>query len=366
MRSADVRGPMRLRLAAAFAVAAVMAVPATAGAATKEVGMGLAPKAAKAIQKTGADSNNFYPRTVSIHVGDTVAFEPYGFHNVDLPKRGGKPISLIVPGAPAAGVVDAAGAPFWFNGQLPTLGFNPQVLKPSFGKTVRFSGAAAVNSGLPLQERPKPFKVKFTRKGTFTFYCDIHPGMKGQVKVKARRAHISTAKQDARALKRLVSLDTKAAKSLAGTKAPANTVYLGAGKRGVDYFGMVPRNLTVPAGTTVEFKMHPGSRETHTATFGPGNADPQKDPSSYLAQLASTFEGPGPFDARATNPSDPPSAVATLTAASHGNGFWSSGLLDAEASSPLPVAAKVTFGQAGTYNYYCLLHPFMAGTVTVQ
>lgn len=355
-----------VRLAAAFAMAAVMAVPATAGAATKNVDMGLNPRAAKAIQNTGADSNNFYPRSVSIHVGDSVAFSPYGFHNVDLPKKGGEPASLVAPGAPAAGVVDAAGAPFWFNGQLPTLGFNPALLQPSFGKSVRFSGAAAVNSGLPLQERPKPFKVKFTKKGTFVFYCDVHPNMKGQVKVKARGARIPSARQDKRAVKRLVSLDTKAAKSLAGTKAPANTVYVGAAKRGVDYFGMLPRNLTVPAGTTVEFKMHPASRDLHTATFGPGNADPQKDPNSYLAQLAKTFEGPGPFDPRATHPSDPPTAVSVLTPASHGNGFWSSGFMDAVASSPLPAAAKVTFGQAGTYNYYCLIHPFMAGTVTVQ
>jgi plastocyanin len=354
------------RLAAAFAVAAVMAVPATAGAATKEVDMGLNPRAAKAIEKTGADSNNFYPRNVSIHVGDSVAFSPYGFHNVDLPKKGDEPIPLIVPGAPAAGILDAAGAPFWFNGQLPTLGFNPTLLKPGFGKRVRFSGAAAVNSGLPLQERPKPFRVKFTKKGTFAFYCDVHPGMKGKVTVKARRARISSAKQDARAVKRLVRLDTKTAKSLAGTKAPANTVYVGAAKRGVDYFGMLPRNLTVPAGTTVEFKSHPGSRDPHTATFGPGNADPQKDPNSYLAQLAKTYEGPGPFDARATHPSDPPTAVSVLTPASHGNGFWSSGLMDAVAASPLPASTKVTFGQAGTYNYYCLIHPFMAGTVTVQ
>ena len=28
--------------------------------------------------------------------------------------------------------------------------------------------------------------VKFTKSGTFTYYCDIHPGMKGTVKVLAK------------------------------------------------------------------------------------------------------------------------------------------------------------------------------------
>ena len=80
-------------------------------------------------------------------------------------------------------MVDAAGAAFWFNGQ-PALGINPLLLKSNFGKTLKYTGAKAVNSGLPLANRPKPFKVRFPRAGKFTYFCSVHPGMKAKVRVK--------------------------------------------------------------------------------------------------------------------------------------------------------------------------------------
>ena len=53
-------------------------------------------------------------------------------------------------------------------------------------------------------------------------------------------------------------------------------------------------------------------------------------------------------------------------AATHGNGFWNSGALDSNSKSPLPANASLKFDTAGTYTFYCLIHPFMRGTVTVQ
>jgi plastocyanin len=50
----------------------------------------------------------------------------------------------------------------------------------------------------------------------------------------------------------------------------------------------------------------------------------------------------------------------------HGNGFWNSGALDRVSATPLPQASQVTFGAPGTFTYYCLIHPFMKGTVVVQ
>ena len=41
-------------------------------------------------------------------------------------------------------------------------------------------------------------------------------------------------------------------------------------------------------------------------------------------------------------------------------------MLDVVKDSPQPESASVKFDTPGTYTYYCLIHPFMRGTVTVQ
>jgi plastocyanin len=40
--------------------------------------------------------------------------------------------------------------------------------------------------------------------------------------------------------------------------------------------------------------------------------------------------------------------------------------MDGSSATPLPASSQLTFGAAGTYNFYCLIHPFMKGTVVVQ
>jgi len=119
---------------------------------------------------------------------------------------------------------------------------------------------------------------------------------------------------------------------------------------------------TVIVGTTLKFSMSPKTTETHTATFGPG--DPEHDPASYLGQVAAGFAKPV-FDNISTYPSDVPGTPVALTPVLHGNGFWNSGAIDQNAS-PLPSSNTVTFGAPGTYTYYCMIHPFMKGTVVVQ
>ena len=108
------------------------------------------------------------------------------------------------------------------------------------------------------------------------------------------------------------------------------------------------------------FTVPKGSVETHTATTGPGNPDnASRSPTSARSPS-------GQDDPRLAYPSDAPPAAAALTPLLHGNGFWNSGALDARRRRPLPQANKVTFAAAGTYEFYCLIHPFMHGTITAQ
>lgn len=357
---------VRIRGAACIGVAgAVLLCPVAAQARTKTVYMGQPPSTAKKFQRFGTEVNDFFPHGIRIHVGDRIRFTPAGFHTVDFPARGGGPLPLILPnGTLVTGLKDAAGALFWFNGQ-PNVAFNPALLKSRFGKRATYRGTRRVLSGLPLANRPKPFTVRFTRAGRYTYFCDIHPGMKGVVRVVRKRHRVPSARADRRAINRQVKRDLRVARRLSKARTPANVVDVGVrGPGNVEYFGMVPRNVTVHVGTTLRFRMGPRSTEDHTATFGPGN--PETQPTSYLGVIARSFQGPGPFDPRAVYPSEMPPTLGTLTKTSHGNGFWNSGVLDTTTATPeVPSSNSVRFGQVGTYDYYCMIHPFMHGVITV-
>src|SRR5438046_8111480 len=115
-------------------------VPAAAHAATKTVDMGLPLKDQNTFNKAGTDVNDFFPHGTTIHVGDSIKFVPTSFHTVDIPRKGGSALGLILPtGQLVAGANDAAGAAFWFNGQS-NVSFNPALAKSSFGKKASYTG----------------------------------------------------------------------------------------------------------------------------------------------------------------------------------------------------------------------------------
>jgi plastocyanin len=357
------------RMATSFALATtlVLAIPLAAQAATKSVAMGVPRAAQKSFEPTASEVNDFFPHKVTIHVNDTVRFVPSGLHTVDFGGKRTQKLPIITPlnVAPIAGVVDAANVPFWFNGQRQA-GFNPTLLRSGFGKRFTYDGSKAVLSGLPVARNPKPMSVRFTKTGTFRYFCDVHLGMTGLVKVVKSSSSVPSRKADANTVQNQVDSTLKTAKSLSKSNPtlPANTVDIGLqGKGGVSFFGFKPATLTVPTGTTLNFRMAARS-EVHTATTGPGN--PETEPNSYLGQIAASVQRPV-FDPRLVYPSQPPGTLGVLTPALHGNGFWNSGGLDEDSTTQtVPPSSSVTFGAPGTYAVYCLIHPFMKATVTVQ
>ncbi|MDQ6729302.1 MAG: hypothetical protein M3022_03085, partial [Actinomycetota bacterium] len=276
-------------------------------------------------------------------------------HTVDLPASGGTDQPLVVPGALASGFNDAAGSPFWFNGKVPTLPFNAKLFGPSGPHT--YDGTTGIDSGIPTGPgATKPLNVKFTRAGTYKFFCDVHYGMVGFVVVKAKHEKIPTARQDSAALTAQVTAAAKSAKQIAGKKEPADTVGLGrAGSGGLELFQMFPTTLTVPSGTAVTFTMSSRTREIHTATFGP------KD---YLKALAQTYRSPVPSPI-GDFPSDPVQPIV-LSPTSHGNGFGNVGVLSRDPKTPNPSSRQIRFTQPGTYHFVCLIHPQMQGTIIVK
>jgi plastocyanin len=346
----------------AVAVALVSSSGAMAKSLTKTVIAGppsvINQVAAKYLPQTfsktyNPDINAFFNKKTTINVGDTVSFQLRGFHTVDFPAQGGKALPLIVPGQTATGINDAAGNPFWFNGKVPNLGINPQLFGTSKAKT--YNGSQRWDSGAPLG-KPKPLNLKFTKAGTYKYFCDVHPGMVGTIVVKPAGATIPTAKQDAKATVAQATADVKAAATVVKAKQPADTVSLGESTPGgVELYTMFPASLTVNAGTTVTFQMSKHTFETHTATFGP---------TSVLKKLANGFAGVN-LPAQGVYPSDPPGSI-TESPTAHGDGFANVGTLDNDSGTPVPSSGKITFTTAGTYHFICLIHPFMRGTIVVK
>jgi plastocyanin len=347
------------------AVGAAALTPTAAMAATKTVTMGLpSVKASKPFQTLNGDANAYFPKVATIHAGDKISFVVTGFHTLDLPAKGSSPLALFLPtGSNITGENDAAGSPFWFNGQ-PSLAFNPALLSSGFGKKFTYTGAKTIESGLPLADKPKPVTVTFKKAGTYTYYCDVHAGMQGTIHVVSKKAKVPSAKADARVVSNQVASALKTLKAVNRTTPGSGTIQIGgAGKGGVESYNFFPASSTVKVGTTVTFRMPTGSTEVHTSTAGPGN--PETEPTSYLGNLANSINGPAPLGA-AIYPSEQPGGTpASLSSTLHGNGFWSSGLLDTSTSTPLAASNQVTFGAPGTYTFYCLIHPFMKATVTV-
>ena len=361
-----------MRLLLAFsAVSVVIAAPAVAQAKTVTLYTGPPPNAQKLVPasarlsasfkaKYNPDVNAFFPQKVTIHVGDTISFiRGMMVHTIDIPPVGGQDLPLLQPGAPVAGVKDAAGNPFWFNGKVPSLSLNPLLLAngPS---SVTYNGSKRVDSGFFLGSGSAPaFNVTFTKAGVYRIFCDVHYQMTGTVVVVPKSKPVPSAAQDKAALTAQVLGDLKALKAAAKIKPAANTVSVGsAGPGGSELFAMFPTTLHVKAGTVVTFSVSPDTREAHTVTFGP---------TAYLTKLAKGFLSNPLLTQQDLYPSDNPAlGPIKLSPTSHGNGFANLGALDRDPTTPLPASGKIKFTTPGTYHYICMIHPFMRGTIIVS
>jgi plastocyanin len=365
----------RLRRVAACAAGALAVAGLGAGgaeAATKTVVAGPPVEQRPAGFPADADTNQFYPRVVTVHAGDRVRWDMRGFHTVMFPAAGGRPAELLAqdPANPVAGAADPAGSPFWFNGR-PAVTFNPLAFIPAGGAS--YTGTQPAASGAPGGPGGfKPYTLSFPKPGTYRYFCTIHAGnapMSGVVKVvprgrpipSARKDRATVAKEFARTVARLGKDDRH--------QGPAgDAVDLGHDTAGTSLLRYFPAVKTVRAGATVTFAMAARTNEIHTVTFGPPEyveslafrpLDPGAAPGA--APAAPTLLSP-----IASYPSDPPDAGhATHTGAQHGNGFLNTGLLDREPTSAPPASARVTFATPGTYSYLCLVHPAMKGQIVV-
>ena len=114
----------------------------------------------------------------------------------------------------------------------------------------------------------------------------------------------------------------------------------GGGETGYTVNAFLPAAATVTTGDTVHWDFP--WNEPHTVTFGTPTGDPTVVPSPFPA-------APVPYD-----------GTGSITSGLIGTNFPS-----APGTTPGPNAYEVKFTKAGTYNYFCGIHPNMKATITV-
>lgn len=283
--------------------------------------------------------NAFFPRTVEVAVGDTVTWEFRGFHNVAFPGGTRLPSLEVMDGARTA--------------------FNPQVLFPAGSRT--FDGMGYRNSGIPLEPgKPFSYSLTFTKAGTYTYACIVHPGMTGKIVVgsKAAASPAAVAQRARQEMNAALAAGQSAWKKFTTKKMGGEVVVPLTGDLQSRYsiFRFTPQPLRVPVGTTVTWAMQ-DAFEIHTVTFMSG-----RKPLDFV-MVEPQSQGPPKFVMN-------PKAAAPAGGKSYdGTGYVNSGLLFPPGAPPnLPKNYSLTFLKAGTYEYWCLVHVAegMKGTIIVE
>ena len=317
-----------------------------------------------------ADALSFFPRNVTVHVGETVTWQFFGFHTVTFPGTK-RPYPFAVPTGKQPRIEDAAGQPFWWSGKAPLLVLSPLALLPQGGSTVS-SPSETVSSGLmrilsaPANQPPAPYSLTFTKPGVYHYQCAVHPTMHGSVIVLPSTTGGPSAASEAAAAQALLQktiADVKKLQVLAKPKAK-HTVFVGYGHAatGAEVTAFSPGRLDVNVGDSVTFVNH-DQTDIHTVTFGPPK---------FTGKLENNFVAPHGKQLRLSGlgafPSEPPGAPVQYNGTNHGNGFLGSGILEPQGAPPSagPKSFTVTFTKPGTYHYECLIHQNMDGTIVVH
>jgi plastocyanin len=150
------------------------------------------------------------------------------------------------------------------------------------------------------------------------------------------------------------------AKAAVPTTSPAVGVQVGGGNPTYPLFGYTPQNVNIKVGESVVWYVKPlAPAEPHTVTFV---FDNKTMINGFLPANQRVFS-PAVIDSNDNTKIYPPNASLTITGSEK---YVNSGWMFPK--GPLPGSSStfsVTFQKAGTYNYDCLLHPWMDGKVVV-
>jgi len=228
------------------------------------------------------------------------------------------------------------------------------------------------NSGLvrifqaTMTKPPAPYVLTFRKAGTYRYRCAVHSAMRGVVRVLPALAPVpSAAAHKQRGVSELQRVIADA-KQLNQSKPASNLeILVGAGHKatGAEITSFFPNQLAIKTGDTVSFR-NADETDIHTVTFGP---------EALRTQIENDFAAPRGtqvvLDPLGALPSEPPgSPTPQYDGTNHGDGYLNSGVLAPPGSPPTagPQSFQVTFTKPGTYQFECVIHEHMDGTIVVS
>ncbi len=275
----------------------------------------------------------------------------------------GYAVNLFAPGAVYIQPGDTVKWTFpWVEPHSVTFGVpagDPSVLVG--GATPSFEGTTFISSGLVFGGAPgTDYSVSFPKKGSYAYFCILHPGMTGSVVVQTADLGQpdNQASVDARGAALIASstAELKALAAASGAKEAAVTPKQGGGKKytlaisstrdsGVgDVQQFFPKAVNIAVNDSIEWVSN--VHTPHTVSFGnpgdiaklipPGNAEAVLD-------IAKAIPAGSNYD---------------------GTGIVNSGVLGL--GFPGGTSFSLNFTKAGSYDYFCFLHADQAMVAKVN
>ena len=283
----------------------------------------------------------FYPTSIKVRPGDSITFANRGTgapHTISFgiaPDRSNSPPPVTPKGENPAVFGNC------FTTQAPKASWTSCPTK-SGATPPEFTGQGFWNAffvPVPAPSGQKQITMKLSSSialGSYRFICILHAPMVAFVQVVAKDSDRETPAKVTADIDTTSSTALTSANAIPNPAVTASTVAAGWSGGAVAVNRFYPLSLSVKAGTKVTWKDF-SAFEPHTVTFGapPNMGAP-----------------PGPYFA--------PSGVAT--GGSYTSGLTNSGIFGGDISKAI---FSLVFSTPGTYNYQCMLHPGMRGSIKV-
>src|SRR5690348_11447299 len=215
---------------------------------------------------TSIYANAFFPQTIEIGVGDTLAWSFEGFHNVAFLSAGAAPPFAVPEGDKT----------YW----------NPQMLFPAGGQS--YDGTGYHTSGVPGPDGRLSYTLTFTKPGRYPYVCTIHAGMRGMVIVTEKPTGTPAAASKRGRAEQAATLAAGRAR-FAGLKVEHHgTTYVvplvGDSRQGYSVLRFTREPLVVPLGSTVTWAMR-DTFELHTVTRSEEHTSELQSPVHLVCRL---------------------------------------------------------------------------------